>query len=856
MPWVLSDYTSDTLDLTKPSVYRDLTKPMGAQNPERLLEYIDRYDSISTGESSEGPGAIPPFHYGSHYSTMVGVVLHYLVRLQPFASLHRDVQDGFDVPDRLFASVAQAYHQNTHVLSEVKELTPEWFTLADFLRNINDFDLGTTHDGKKIGDVELPPWAEGSPDKFIRMNREALESEYVSARLPHWIDLIYGYKQQGKEAVEANNVFYYLSYYGAVDTSKMSDDLRKATELQVAHFGSHPMQLFRSPHPEKRKRSIPRSLYWCFDSSYSRFILPETQEEALSIDSCSTFVLRSTSTRVLKSHVIPGRIVCVLDNGVLEAYRYGMSDLLRSNLSAEQQSQSLNSTRRKIAESAPVKNQNEHANIKTFASEIKRSANDVRRAIGRFEMGSSRPRQRMGDKAMSFSPGHPSLDPDFSEQQSPSELKSVLEGTETEDKISSPKSSSDSGSRSPRSLPELIVLVEKDLSPFSVTPRVPVAPVNRSERLTPRQILDLGKHILFSASGRLVLSAGHPDGRVVCREIDTLTCEVISAGDFRAHRHSVCSMATDCISDGLTDVVASIDEAGQLLIWTVSKVGSKGIISRRPQRHFRMTRSKYLKVDLSWSMGIVAVCDREMIGVFSIEKNEIIHRWSIDAANNDASVIPKLTESEVITSSHVMVRKISLSNLGFIVASVETVAPDLQHSDFFITTFTLSGIRTGVYKCGASVTYMTCHQRGQVALVGLSNGSVELLSSASAELLYSFTPHMSCARREGERASSIDSSESNAVNHIAVGQSVIVVTSVSGNMFCRALPDFVKYEKYRTASSLSKLVNNPLQTVQQHAQTLSDAASSLKVHIDESIGELRKVIHVSSRYILFLSCVH
>ena len=73
-------------------------------------------------------------------------------------------------------------------------LTPNF---AIFSNEILFYRLGKLDDGRELGDVELPPWA-SNPHEFVRINRQALESEFVSCQIHQWIDLIFGYKQKGK----------------------------------------------------------------------------------------------------------------------------------------------------------------------------------------------------------------------------------------------------------------------------------------------------------------------------------------------------------------------------------------------------------------------------------------------------------------------------------------------------------------------------------------------------------------------------------------------------------------------------------------------------------------------------------
>ncbi|XP_070762493.1 neurobeachin isoform X3 [Enoplosus armatus] len=251
-PWVLTNYDSEELDLTLPGNFRDLSKPVGALNPKRAAFYAERYETWEDDQT-------PPCHYNSHYSTAAST-LHWLVRIEPFTTFFFSANDNkFDHPDRTFSAIARSWRNCQRDTSDVKELIPEFYYLPEMFVNSNGYHLGMRDDRTMVCDVDLPAWAK-KPEDLVRINRMALESEFVSCQLHQWIDLIFGYKQRGPEAVRALNVFHYLTYEGSAKLDSITDPLlREATEAQIQSFGQTPSQLLIEPHP-------PRSsaMHLCF----------------------------------------------------------------------------------------------------------------------------------------------------------------------------------------------------------------------------------------------------------------------------------------------------------------------------------------------------------------------------------------------------------------------------------------------------------------------------------------------------------------------------------------------------------------------------------------------------------------
>ncbi|AAS53991.2 AFR620Wp [Eremothecium gossypii ATCC 10895] len=284
-PWVIADYTSEELDFEDPSTFRDLTKPMGAQDRDRMQKFVERYNALS---SLDDPSS-PPFHYGTHYSSAM-IVSSYLIRLEPFAKSYLLLQGGkFGPADRLFNSIERTWKSaSKESTTDVRELTPEFYYLPDFLQNINDYDFGCLQSGDKVGDVILPPWAKGDPKIFISKNREALESKYVSEHLHQWIDLIFGYKQKGLWAIDVVNVFNRLSYSGAVNLDRINDENERRAVTGIIHnFGQTPLQLFHEPHPIREFNSVH-----CFVSGF--------WEEMRELPNNTTSILSENANRAVK----------------------------------------------------------------------------------------------------------------------------------------------------------------------------------------------------------------------------------------------------------------------------------------------------------------------------------------------------------------------------------------------------------------------------------------------------------------------------------------------------------------------------------------------------------------------------
>ena len=230
--------------------YRDLSLPMGMliiteDGKIRKKLFLESYENLKR----ENNPYMPPYMFGSNYSNPT-YVCNYMTRIFPYTQISIELQgDKFDDPNRLFTSIKTSFKSATSQKADVRELIPEFFYLPEMYMNINDLDMGIKDDGVKVNDVITP--CRNNPYEFTILLRNALENDSISYNIQNWIDLIFGYKNKGKEAELANNIFTESSYQEGIDLKKVEN---RDLFLRYAEFGLIPTQVLNKECEKKIKR--------------------------------------------------------------------------------------------------------------------------------------------------------------------------------------------------------------------------------------------------------------------------------------------------------------------------------------------------------------------------------------------------------------------------------------------------------------------------------------------------------------------------------------------------------------------------------------------------------------------------
>lgn len=209
---------------------RNLSKPIGQQTSTRNSTFQTIFEETEQH-----------YFYNIFYSSP-GTLFHFLFRAQPFTTFLIEFQNGNIIPERVFRSFDQEWESASEKdYGNVEELIPELFVIPEIFSNINNINFSSV----KHNNIEfnLPENISNFSYLVFKM-RQDLEK---SSNIEKWIDLVFGFKSRGKEAVESINLFN-PTVYGKGTSETHS---QKEIEEYARNCGIIPKQLFTTPHPPK-----------------------------------------------------------------------------------------------------------------------------------------------------------------------------------------------------------------------------------------------------------------------------------------------------------------------------------------------------------------------------------------------------------------------------------------------------------------------------------------------------------------------------------------------------------------------------------------------------------------------------